>query len=384
MTDIEELLRESLRTAPAVVPSSSDPVATVSGRVRRARALWGGGVVAVVAMLVAAIVVPLSMRDSSSGRLVPSNPSASATPSADRTGLTVWARDAVAVTAGGGWLWEVARDSTASDGSGYVVKVDPATHRQVQKWDVAAPFEFVSFGLDSVWVWGGGDGGYPDGRLQVLDPAAGDVTAWANPGHGFGGVAVADGHAWVNAGSNIWEFDAGGRHKLADVSLGAGVEPGAIYAVAGKLLTQTSSTSMQYVIPNPDGEGARLGDGQAVMDATEQLLGTEEPDVLLVSTGGVVERWPVRGDGAGDHALLNAPVFAVAVLPNRDLLVATGETDSTRPALWIALTSAPDGKLCETCVRKIADNVEVLSVVANPRGGADFVLSDGTAEHWAP
>lgn len=380
MTDIEELVRESLRTAPAVMPSSSDPVAVVSGRVRRARAWWGGGVAAVVALLVAAIVVPLSGANGG-GRIVPATPSP--TPSAVRAGLTVWQRDAVAVTAGDGWLWVVGRNPTAADGSGYVAKVDPVSHRQLQKWSVTAPYDFVAFGLGEVWVWGGGDGGYPDGQLEVVDPATGATKTWTNPRRGFGGVAFAAGRAWVNAGREVWEYDARGR--LSPISLGRGAaEPGAIYAVGRKLVTQTSPTSMQYLIPNPDGAGARLGDSQAVTDATELLLGAEGSDVLLVSTGADVERWSASGDGLSDHALLNATPVAVAVLPNRDLLVATAETDLAGPALWLASTQSPDGELCEECVQKIADGLEVLSMVANPRGGADLVLSDGTAEHWQP
>jgi hypothetical protein len=253
------------------------------------------------------------------------------------------------------------------------------------KWDVAAPYDFMTYGLGGVWIWGGGDGGYPNGKLQVVDPATDATSTRTNAGRGFGGVAFLDGHAWVTAGPSIWELDAGGQHKLAEVQLGVGItSPDAIYATGGQLVTQTSPTSMQYVVPNRGGVGAHLGVAQAVVDATEQLLGVESPDTLLVSTGGDVERWSRTGNGSSDHALLNASVFAVTVLPNRDLLVVTGATDSTPPALWIVLTSAPDGTLCETCVRKIADGVEVLSIVANPNGGADFVLADGTAEHWQP
>ncbi|MDQ1686577.1 MAG: hypothetical protein QOC82_3314, partial [Frankiaceae bacterium] len=154
MTDIEELVRESLRTAPPVVPSTSDPVAAVAGRVRRARALWGGGVVAVVAVVVAAVVVPLSLRDSSAGRLVPAGPSPSASPqsSADDGSVTAWDRDSLAVTSGGGFLWELSRGEASNGNSMSVAKVDPTTHRVISTWKVAGG-DALAYGGGAVWVW---------------------------------------------------------------------------------------------------------------------------------------------------------------------------------------------------------------------------------------
>src|SRR4051794_18613875 len=90
MTDIEELVRESLRTAPAVTPSSSDPIGAVTTRVRRIRRVWGGGALAMAAVA-AAVVVPLSLASRTGGQgggVLPSSPGP--TPSAVPAGLTVW------------------------------------------------------------------------------------------------------------------------------------------------------------------------------------------------------------------------------------------------------------------------------------------------------
>jgi hypothetical protein len=390
MTDIEELVRGSLRTAPGVTPSVSDPIAAVTSRVRRILRVWGGGALAMAAVA-AAVVVPLSLASRTGGQgggVLPGSrgptPSSSSSGSSS-PGLTVWQQhDAAAVTAGGGWLWELERSPKAQDGSGHLAKVDPRTHAQVQKWNVAAPYDFVAYGLDHVWAWGGGDGGYPDGRLQVIDVASGATRTWTSPGRGFGGVAFLDGHAWVTAGSTIWEFDAGGRHKLSVTALGSGVtEPAAIFAAAGKLEVQTSSTSIQYVVPNPGGVGARLGDAQAVADATERLLGVQGSDIVLVSTGADVERQRVKTGEMEGNAVVNATVVAAVTLSNGDVLIATGGETSAPSALWLA-TAKPDGTLCPDCVRKLADGLDIISLAANPGGGADFVLADGTAEHWQP
>ena len=387
MTDIEELVRSSLRSAPAVVPSSSDPVAAVSGRVRRARALWGGGIAAVVAVLVAAVVVPLSMRDSGAGRVVPADPSPSASPVAVRPGLTVWSHDAVAVTAGGGFLWALERDPKANDGAGFLVKLDPATYRPLSRWGVVAPYDFMTFGLGHVWVWGGGDGGYPDGELQVFDASTNDgcqCNTFGNKGFGYGGIAFLAGHAWVTTGSAIWEMTADTERVVWSKGLGNGSTPSTVVAVGGRLWVQTSPTSSQQLIPESRGVGARMGLSGGVADGTERLLAADGADTMLVTTGTDVEQQSSSGEFLSDVIFDSAVGLAMA-LPNGDVLVSTlgSEDGRTQPALWMA-TSDAAGALCRTCIRKIAENVSVLSMVANPSGGVDFVLDDGTAEHWQP
>jgi hypothetical protein len=388
MTDIEELVRESLRTAPAVVPSVADPVGAVAGRVRRARVLWGGGVAAVAATVVAAVVVPLSLIPDAAGRgrLVPSSPPPSAD-SPPARGVTVWQQqDAVAVTSGGGWLWELERNPKASDGAGYVVKVDPRSHEQVQKWDVQAPYDFIEFGLDRVWVWGGGDGAYPDGKLQSIDPASSDgcpCDQFGNRGHSYGGVAFLAGHPWVTTGSAVWELSADARRVVWSHTFQEMRSPGPIYAAAEKLFVQTSPTAIASITPDPGRVGARLGLTQAVMDATIRLLGVEG-DLLLVSTGEDVEPQVSDGTDTLGNALFDAAPAAVAALPNHDVVVATTGTALVEPALWLARAVRSNGTLCAECVRKIATGLDVRGLTTNPYGGADFVLADGTAAHWQP
>jgi hypothetical protein len=383
MTDIEELVREALRTAPPVSPSSSDPVAAVSGRVRRVRALFGGGL-AVVAMVVAAVVVPLSLRDSAGGRLVPATPS----PNAVHQGSTVWSHDAVAVTAGGGFLWVLERDPKANDGRGFLVKLDPQTHQRISQWDVAAPFDFMTFGLGHVWVWGGGDGGYPDGEMQTFDASSSDgcpCNSIGNKDHGYGGVAFLAGHPWVTTGSAIWEMSVDGERVLWSRGLGQGSTPGAVFAAGGRLFVQMSPTSMQQLIPESDGVGARLGEASAVSDGTERFVAVEGSDTLLISTGPNIEQWRSHGTEFVSNAVFDSWVGSAVALPNGDVVVSTLGTEdgSVRPGVWLARADAR-GLLCPDCVTRIAEDASVVSLVANPLGGVDFVLDDGTAEHWQP
>lgn len=381
MTDIEELVRESLRSAPPVIPSSSDPLGAVASRVRRARAWWGGGVAALVAVVVAAVVVPLSLRDSASGGLVPAT--------TVRHGMTVWGHNAVAVTAGGGYLWELRRDGVASDGSGSLVKLDPRTHRQLSRWDVRAPFDFMTFGLGHVWVWGGGDGGYPDGLLQNFDASSSDgcqCNSVGNKDYGYAGVAFLDGHAWVTTGSAIWEMTADAGRVVWSHGFGRGSGPGAVFAVGGRLFVQMSPTTTQQLIPKAHGVGASLGDASAVSDGFEHVLGVEGSDTLLMSTGVDVEQWHAYGtDFRGGNAVFDSGVGQAVVLPNGDVVATTlgEENGSVAPGIWLA-TAKADGSLCPTCVRRIAAGADVVSLVANPAGSVDFVLDDGTAQHWQP
>lgn len=385
MTDIEELVRESLRTAPPVVPSSSDPLGLVSRRVRRARALWGGGVAALVAIVVTAVVVPLALRDSASGRLLPTTPSPTAT--TVRHGVTTWDKTAVAVAAGDGYLWELRRDPSANDGAGFLVKLDPATHRALGQWDVRAPFDFMTFGLGHVWVWGGGDGGYPDGLLQTFNASSADgcpCTAAGYHGAGYGGVAFLGGHAWVTVGPMLAELSPGGSQVWAH-ALPPGDAPGAVFAVGGRLFVQTSPTSTQQMIPDADGIGAHPGLASSVADAVERMLAVQGTDTLLISTGTDVEQWRNYGTETVSNAVLESGVGQAVTLPNGDVVVSTlgFENGSAAPALWL-VTADAGGLLCQTCVTKIAGDVSVVSLAVNPVGGVDFVLDDETAGHWQP
>src|SRR4051794_1641431 len=197
MSDIEELLRESLHSAPTPQPRVTDPVATIERRANRARAFIVGGAVAAVAVVTAAIVVPLQQAGRADG---PSRvgPIATQPPTATPHEPQQWVKGgSQLVTSGGGFLWHLRRDPASTSGGGIVDKLDPVSHRVLGSWKVAAPADFMAYGLGRVWVWGGGDGGYADGELQVIDPNGGAVGSLGNRHSAFNGVAFANDKAWV-------------------------------------------------------------------------------------------------------------------------------------------------------------------------------------------
>src|SRR4051812_31548352 len=111
MNDIEELLRESLRSAPTPQPRVTDPVAAIERRANRARAFIVGGAVAAVAVVTAAIVVPLQLANRADG---PSRVGSIATqpPAVKDNQPQLWAKGgSVLVTSGDWFLWNLHADS---------------------------------------------------------------------------------------------------------------------------------------------------------------------------------------------------------------------------------------------------------------------------------
>jgi hypothetical protein len=390
MTDIEELLRESLRTAPGVTPAASDPMSVVAARVRRVRAWWGGGVA--VAVAAAAIAVPLALAGGTApgaGRLVPAAPTPTSTSTLPpgSEGPTVWDRRAAAVAAGGGWLWELQRDAGSNNGSGHLIKLDPATHKGQQSWAVAAPYDFMTYGLGRLWIWGGGDGAYPDGLLQVIDPSQDRSPAATvnRAGVGFGDVAFVNGDAWATTGDSVWQIDAAG-HVLSRTPVGSSA--GRIVAAGGSLwVGLPSDNAIQEVAPRVGGPGAHAGLTQATADGQLILLAGYGADQLVISNGDDVRTEPLPragGEGGpGDNSVpLPGKPTAVVELPNGHLVVAGGSENG--PAGVYVLTAATFPGGCSSLCSGLGLPANVLSLVVNPAGGVELVLDDGTAEFWRP
>ena len=405
MTDIEELVRESLRTAPPVVPSASDPIDAVSRRVRRARGLWGGGFAAAVAVVVTAIVVPLSVGGVSAGRdrVVPSAPSSSPAVPPDASGVTVWqTSDAVAVTAGGGWIWELERDPAARDGAGYVVKVDPRTHQQLQKWKVARGYEQLAYGGGVVWVWTvstHSDVAVPGGVVQavdvqhdepvaryvvsekftldsldVLDQPTGRADGLIVVGktllqlRALGGVmsvvsAKTNGGGVVATGSgDYWMWSAGHLLELATQPDGS------------RLIASPPKDSVEWSggLVAPDGpNGIWTYDGSRLIGLSPALLHQGESVAqgdritLPGSPGAVVP------DGSGGwFVVIEQPGF---VPPNSD-----------RPGLYHLSKAMIDAGAAVTSSTPSLPDVSPAELAPDGHGGVDFVTDEGVAEHWQP
>jgi len=401
MTDIEELVRESLRTAPAVVPSSSDPVAAVSHRVRRARALWGGGVAAVAAVVVAAVVVPLSLRDSAAGRLVPTTPSATASPapSSDARGVTVWQTSgAVSVVAGGGWLWEL-------DDSGHVVKVDPHSYEQVQKWDVHSGSNKLAYGGGVVWVWTTStdlDTVLLGGVVQAVDlqsdaPAAEyRVTADA-----LDFLTVLDqpsgrGDALIVTGKSVRQLRAsGGSITVVSTTALPSSDSGAVVATGpGDYWVNSAGSLLELRLSaGPDGSQTIGAEPKDSVSYGGALLSRAGSTAIWTYDGRLVALTPSllhQGESVaqGERISLPAGWWPVAVAPDGvgGLFVSIGVTQMVpvggeHPGLYhVSRAMLEAGEGVTTATPSLPD-VSPDQLAPDGQGGVDFA-ADGVAEHW--
>jgi hypothetical protein len=192
MTQLEDLLRRALTEMPTPETSVADPVARVQRRVRRAGLALAGGALAVAAAVSAAVVVPLSLSGGSNDRI-----DVGTGPLAHASDVTPWsAPRSQAVTYGDGSVWTLDR---TTDGKRVVVRRDPGDGHTLSTTSVPVPADRIAFGIDRVWVYGGGDGASVDlSQVSSLDPSTGKVTT-----HFFGqkggpsGIAFVNGLAWV-------------------------------------------------------------------------------------------------------------------------------------------------------------------------------------------
>ncbi|MBV9098012.1 MAG: hypothetical protein JO079_08140 [Frankiaceae bacterium] len=403
MTDIEELVRESLRTAPAVVPSVSDPVAAVTGRVRRARTRWAGGAVAVVAVL-AAVVVPVSLDSGTSvgGRVVPAgSPSASYPP-----GVTEWqSSDAVAVTAGGGWLWELERNPKASDGSGYVVKVDPRTHEHVAKWDVAAPYNQLMYGGGVVWVWSTSthsDMVSLGGLVQAVDLTQADVV-----GHfpvqldRLDNLTILDqpsgvADALVVVGRKVVQLRArgGGISEIAMLRAPSD-ETGAVAATgAGDYWVSSGGQLLELdLVLGADSTRLLYGQPKKTVPWSGGLFGPAGPDAIWATDGTrLVALSPSlldQGVSVAEGDRISLPGYLAVLVPDgaggvfvsieSSQVAVSGE----RPGLYHVSKALMESGAAGIDSAPALPGITASELVA-VGGGVDFASDSGAADHWQP
>jgi hypothetical protein len=191
MTQIEDLLRTALADAPTPPTATLDPLADINRRVGRARLRLGAVAMSVVAVLVAAIVVPIAMLGGR-GSTVAGGPT--------EVPVTAWSSLGVtSVATGGGTVWTVV-ERFRNHGSVEVLQHrDPSTGAVIGRTRLPAPLHFVTYGLNEVWVWGGGDGAYPNGRMAEVSP---DGTVRSNVSLGYGKGLI----TWASATGQAMAF----------------------------------------------------------------------------------------------------------------------------------------------------------------------------------
>lgn len=179
MTQIEDRLRAALASAPTPVTSTPDPLDDLSRRVGRARRQLAAAAVIAVAVLVAAIVIPLALLGSATGRNVPAHQT-----HVRSVPFAPWPAGSVGqLAAGGGSIWTLRTTQRPSHQPQTVLqRRDPRTGRVDATYPVRhATGGQISYGLGKVWVWAYGDGGAGGGifldQLTVLNPQTGQVVS---------------------------------------------------------------------------------------------------------------------------------------------------------------------------------------------------------------
>jgi hypothetical protein len=381
MSDIEELVRESLQSAPTPQPRTTDPVAAVSRRVARARMRLALGAAAAVVATVAAVVVPVQLTGSGHARVDVGRSPAPGPSSRDDIPTVWWPHGNVSLAAGGGALWHLRTEVLADHEQRYVDKLDPVTHARLGEWEVDNPAAFLAYGLDRVWVWGGGGGADPDGLLQVVDPAGGPGGSLTNRGHAFNGIAFAGERAWVTTGSAVWQVDTSLVHVASVVLDAPTTQHGIVTTQSGEMWVQTGDRwvrvdpGQRTVLDRVTWSGPMLGaaGGGQIWTYDGSRLVTVEPALLHQGQSVAV----------GERIAVPGPVTSVTGTVASGLFVAA--LDKAGPDGGTRLYYLAPGTATTT-----GDLAHVPSVAADPRGavpdgrgGVNY--SDGDAAmHWTP
>lgn len=384
MTQIEDLVRQALAQTPAA-PASTDPLAALDRRVRRARRRLAVAAGAVTAAVAAAVVVPLAVlgdngKPSNVGVVNPPTPKASAP-----TGTTtLWDNGAIWVSTADRQQWLLYTNGPDY----YVGRVADGSVREPVK--VQLPADYVVTGENVVWVVGGGDGGPTGSRLTAIDTRTGDVVTRA-----FDHVELS--YA-TTAGDSLYIVQTDSVGQAVDR---VDLVGGAVSVVASKVFDQleeivTTSddhvwvhTAGHFVELVPDvsgfheGASARWGGqlngpaGRSVWTYADNRLdcldAVHEDAAPSLSQGC---RLYMGGDvgqavGSVDTGLFVSIVSGLDAAPD----VGIGWFDSHDVQ---AKNSQPWGPTA------YLSGVQVITMARDPAGGVDYVDDQGQLVHWDP
>jgi hypothetical protein len=234
MTQLEDLLRGALATAPTPATSTPDPLSDLERRIGRARRRLGSIAVAAVVAIVLAIVLPLALIGSGgdSARIPPAHEG--------NVPVQTWSAQAgpvLAATAGGGFVWSLELtglgpgEAITSHTTSVVEQRDPATGAVLRTYPLTTPARGAAYGAGGLWVWGGGDKTHPDTTVSVVEPSPGVVST-----ADLRQVAAIEGFGF--AANHAYAFDARhGVYSLNETGSGAQVTgrrfPGVVDVVGG-------------------------------------------------------------------------------------------------------------------------------------------------------
>jgi sugar lactone lactonase YvrE len=303
MSQFEDRLRTALLDTPMPSTAIVDPLEDLDRRLARARVRCAAAAVAAVALLVAAIVVPLSLAGSTGG----SGPLGQVPP-----GPTLWRGERVMSLAvsGDGSVWTLRVPTGSTTGVKLIERHEPDAGEVVQSHRAGTCVLYLTAGAGRVWAWGGGDGGYPDGCLEALDPATGRLQSINLGRHraiplGFGGSPLAaNGDQLVGADHGVITAYRPGGHGIGVRVLGT--VPGAQLVLSNERDVVFSSGSAVVGQVHTSQPIRRVGPGNdAAITYSGRPLAADGQGVWAVKGGALVHEGPIGN-------LVGAPVAAPA------------------------------------------------------------------------
>jgi hypothetical protein len=191
MTAIEDRLRVALLDAPTPHTSTRDPLADLERRVGRAQRRLSAIAIAVVAVLVAAVVVPLSMLSGTGGTTTPAN-------RAPRVvSLQLWPgpEGSTSIAAGGGFVWTIDTSDPNRGFHNFLQRRDSSTGKVLDTYRIGDVEDQVVYGAGLVWTFGGGSQaeGSGDALVGVFGPTSMVSSANFGPNGAISGIVFAGG-----------------------------------------------------------------------------------------------------------------------------------------------------------------------------------------------
>ncbi|MGN6474851.1 MAG: hypothetical protein ACTHK4_14535 [Mycobacteriales bacterium] len=197
MTDIRELLREA---GADIDVAPGDPVEQIRRGVARRRR-GQVAIVAVIAVVAAAIAIPIALTRSDSRGIQPIEPPAPTRPIGKLQWLEPSAGDAVY---GFGAVWALQCCNVAS-GHSWVDKLNPTTGQRIKRITIGGPTSQIAAGAGQVWVIGSNPGGGGPSSITVINPHTRDkATAQVNSDTSMLTDPKAEPHAIAFAAGSAW------------------------------------------------------------------------------------------------------------------------------------------------------------------------------------
>lgn len=403
MTPIEDLLRQALRETP-VAPSESDPLVEIGRRARKARRGIGAAAAVVVAV-VAALVVPLVLVRSGgdASRQIPVGPPPSPTQPPSQGNLEVWLDQSVkAVTiAPDGTYWlAVGREDT--DHPTWGVAQQTADGTLVRTIEVPGPIQGIAYGAGRVWAYRTGDGGYPDGVLDAVDPTTGDVATLTYPGGGPTSITFVDTAVYVSVlgePNRIERIEYPGPSDTAITvasSVPVRTELGGVATVEATEDGHVWTYVQQRLVEVRDrGDRLALANDESFLFPSDGIRGHTGPSSLWIAYGpGVPDTLEQLDPGRyadgdtdaayGDRIVTHGQPTAVVEDGVGGVYVGVSRRFVAGIAYYDAEARA-DGETV-SAFRGVgdSDSGDIVAMAADPHGGVVAVTIEGQELHWDP